>query len=76
MFWLTIHLQLGLAAVPALPYMFDEPVEYAVEWGFWHAFRAIGGEQAVGNRPVTGRSHQLVKENRVAEAIKEKEKQS
>lgn len=67
---------LGLAAVPALPYMFDEPVETAVEWTFYHAFKAIGGEKAVGNRPVTGRSHQLVKENRVAEKLKEKEKQS
>jgi mitochondrial fission process protein 1 len=65
--------QLGLAAVPALPYMFDEPVENAVEWGFYHAFKAIGGDQAVGNRPVTGRSHQMVKENRLAEKVKEKE---
>ena len=61
---------LGLAAVPALPYMFDEPVETAVEWGFYHAFKAIGGEKAVGNRPVTGRSHELVKENKI---IKEKQ---
>ncbi|ETN47236.1 uncharacterized protein HMPREF1541_01428 [Cyphellophora europaea CBS 101466] len=63
---------LGLAVVPALPYMFDEPVEKAVEWGFYHGFKAIGGEKAVGNRPVTGRSHELVKETRVAEAVKEK----
>jgi mitochondrial fission process protein 1 len=67
---------LGLAAVPALPYMFDEPVEKAVEWTFYHAFKAIGGDGAVGNRPVIGRSHQLVKENRVAEKLKEKEKQA
>lgn len=52
--------------------MFDEPVETAVEWGFYHIYRAVGGESAVGNRPVTGRSHQLVKENRVAEALEEK----
>lgn len=52
--------------------MFDEPVETAVEWGFYHIFKAVGGESAVGNRPVTGRSHQLVKENRVAEALEEK----
>ncbi|KAK9451424.1 mitochondrial 18 KDa protein-domain-containing protein [Limtongia smithiae] len=25
---------LGLAVVPALPYLFDEPVEHAVEWAF------------------------------------------
>lgn len=39
---------LGLAAVPALPYMFDHPVEYATEWIFHRAFEAIGGPKAVG----------------------------
>lgn len=39
---------LGLAAVPALPYMFDHPVEYATEWVFHKAFEAVGGPQAVG----------------------------
>ncbi|KAK4498867.1 hypothetical protein PRZ48_009377 [Zasmidium cellare] len=39
---------LGLAAVPALPYMFDHPVEYATEWVFHRAFEAIGGPKAVG----------------------------
>lgn len=53
---------LGLAAVPALPYMFDEPVEHAVEWTFYNAFRAIGGEAAVGTRPSTGREDVLQKE--------------
>lgn len=42
--------QLGLAAVPALPYMFDKPVEEANDWLFYTAFKAIGGEQAVGER--------------------------
>lgn len=42
--------QLGLAAVPALPFMFDKPVEEATEWLFYNTFKAIGGEQAVGNR--------------------------
>jgi mitochondrial fission process protein 1 len=41
-------IQLGLAAVPALPYMFDKPVEEATEWLFYNAFKAMGGEQAVG----------------------------
>ncbi|RMZ73395.1 Mitochondrial 18kDa [Pyrenophora seminiperda CCB06] len=45
---------LGLAAVPFLPYMFDEPVEHATEWIFYNAFKAIGGEKAVEGRPVTG----------------------
>ncbi|KAF1946932.1 hypothetical protein EJ02DRAFT_450266 [Clathrospora elynae] len=45
---------LGLAAVPFLPYIFDEPVEHATEWIFYNAFKAIGGEKAVEGRPVTG----------------------
>lgn len=40
---------LGLAAVPALPYMFDEPVEHATEWIFHKAFETFGGPQAVGH---------------------------
>jgi len=39
---------LGLAAVPALPFMFDKPIEHATEWVFHTAFEAIGGPQAVG----------------------------
>jgi fission process protein 1 len=45
---------LGLAAVPFLPYVFDEPVEHATEWVFYNAFKAFGGEKAVEGRPVTG----------------------
>ncbi|ERF69228.1 hypothetical protein EPUS_01185 [Endocarpon pusillum Z07020] len=47
---------LGLAAVPALPYMFDEPVEKATDWLFYNAFKAIGGEQAAGE-PKHGHGH-------------------
>jgi len=46
---------LGLAAVPALPFVFDQPVEHATEWVFHKAFLLIGGEGAVGERPETGR---------------------
>jgi len=56
--------QLGLAAVPALPYMFDQPVEEAVEWVFYNAFKAVGGESAVGPRHSTGRSHALQQESK------------
>lgn len=42
---------LGLAAVPALPYMFDEPVEKATEWVFHKTFEAIGGPDAVRASP-------------------------
>lgn len=45
---------LGLATVPFLPYIFDEPVEHATEWIFYNAFRTFGGEKAVEGRPVTG----------------------
>ena len=53
--------------------MFDEPVEIATEWTFYHAFRIIGGENAVGQRHATGRAHELQKESKVALKVKEKE---
>lgn len=53
--------------------MFDQPVEEAVEWTFYHAFRTIGGESAVGQRHATGRQHELQKESRVHDKVKEKE---
>ena len=53
---------LGLAAVPALPYMFDEPVEHATEWIFHTAFKAIGGPDAVGHTPPAGRLEESKKE--------------
>ncbi|KAH8678692.1 mitochondrial 18 KDa protein-domain-containing protein [Tricladium varicosporioides] len=61
---------LGLAAVPALPYLFDEPVEEAVEWVFHKGFQAFGGKEAVGDSPSTGREQQLDKKH-----IKKKEKE-
>ncbi|KAL8778099.1 MAG: hypothetical protein Q9203_002201 [Teloschistes exilis] len=63
---------LGLAAVPLLPYMFDQPVETAVEWTFHKAFEAIGGPGAVSHTPETGRSANLQEESRKG-ANKEKE---
>jgi fission process protein 1 len=50
---------LGLAAVPFLPYLFDQPVESAVEWTFHKGFETFGGSEAVGNAPSTGRERQL-----------------
>lgn len=38
---------LGLAAVPALPFMFDAPVEHAVEWTFHKGAELLGGRAAV-----------------------------
>lgn len=58
---------LGLAAVPALPYMFDEPVEHAVEWVFYHGFKTIGGDGAVRPREPTGRSNALNRESKLKE---------
>jgi fission process protein 1 len=55
---------LGLAAVPALPFLFDKPVEEAVEWTFHTGFKLFGGQHMVGDSPSTGREAQLAKENR------------
>ncbi|KAI4141252.1 MAG: hypothetical protein L6R39_005437 [Caloplaca ligustica] len=63
---------LGLACVPLLPYMFDKPVETAVEWTFHKAFEQIGGPEAVAHRPETGRSGILQEQSRKG-AAKEKE---
>jgi len=50
---------LGLAAVPALPFLFDKPVEEAVEWIFHKGFETFGGPSAVGSTPTTGREQIL-----------------
>jgi len=52
---------LGLAAVPALPYIFDEPVEKVVEWTFHKGFELYGGKEAVGDSPSVGREKLLGK---------------
>jgi fission process protein 1 len=65
---------LGLAAVPALPYMFDEPVEIATEWVFHNAFRAIGGPEAVRHSPETGKQEMRDAESKVG-AAKDKVKE-
>ena len=67
-----VLLQLGLAAVPFLPFIFDKPVEHAVEWTFHTAFKLVGGPEAVGERPVTGRKDLRNEESRRS-AEKEKE---
>ncbi|KAH9868813.1 hypothetical protein J1614_007887 [Plenodomus biglobosus] len=54
---------LGLAAVPFLPYVFDEPVEHATEWIFYNAFKTFGGDAAVEGRPVTGAKELRKEEN-------------
>ncbi|MCJ1314754.1 hypothetical protein MMC15_000066 [Xylographa vitiligo] len=63
---------LGLAAVPFLPYMFDKPVENAVEWTFHKAFETFGGSEAIGQSPTIGREAQLQRESSKGR-IKEKE---
>jgi mitochondrial fission process protein 1 len=50
--------------VPFLPYLFDKPVEEAVEWTFHKGFELIGGPEAVHGRSVG-----------VHTAVKEKEKE-
>lgn len=50
---------LGLAVVPFLPTLFDEPVENAVEWVFHKGFASMGGQKYVGDAPATGREKAL-----------------
>lgn len=45
------NFQLGLSVVPFLPYLFDHPVEEAVDWAFGTALRIYGGEDAVRPLP-------------------------
>jgi len=47
-------------------------VEHAVEWAFHKGFELVGGPEAVGERPVTGRKDLRHQETR-AGAAKEKE---
>ncbi|KAI0189291.1 mitochondrial 18 KDa protein-domain-containing protein [Xylaria flabelliformis] len=50
---------LGLAVVPFLPKLFDQPVENAVEWVFHKGFASYGGHDYVGDTPSTGREAAL-----------------
>ncbi|KAK5788530.1 hypothetical protein VI817_009488 [Penicillium citrinum] len=52
--WVPIGL--GLSVVPFLPYLFDHPVEEAVDWAFGTALRVYGGEDAVRPLPAHARS--------------------
>ncbi|KAI0132636.1 mitochondrial 18 KDa protein-domain-containing protein [Xylariales sp. AK1849] len=52
---------LGLAVVPTLPYLFDQPVETAVEFIFHKGFAMAGGKGYVGDLPSTGREDALQK---------------
>lgn len=63
--------QLGLAAVPFLPFMFDKPIEEAVEWTFHKAFETFGGPDAVSHK-TTGRVQEMLEESKKG-ASKEKE---
>ncbi|KIN00427.1 hypothetical protein OIDMADRAFT_19514 [Oidiodendron maius Zn] len=55
---------LGLSAVPALPFLFDEPVEKSVEWVFHKGFEAFGGPSAVGGSSSMGREAKLGREDK------------
>jgi len=61
---------LGLAAVPFLPFVFDEPVEHATEWIFYNVFKTFGGDKAVEGRPVTG-AKELRREESQGNKLKE-----
>lgn len=62
---------LGLAAVPALPFLFDKPVEEAVEWVFHKGFEVVGGKEYVGDAPPIGREQALEQKHRNANKEKE-----
>ena len=63
-----------MAAVPALPFLFDKPVEEAVEWVFHKGFKTFGGHSAVGDSPSTGRERNLEgSHQRTSKKGKEKE---
>jgi mitochondrial fission process protein 1 len=62
---------LGLAAVPALPFLFDKPVEEVVEWVFHKGFETVGGKEYVGDAPSIGREQAL--EQKHQRGNKEKE---
>jgi fission process protein 1 len=36
--------------VPFLPYLFDKPVEHAVEWSFHKGFEAFGGTESTKSK--------------------------
>lgn len=42
---------LGLSVVPFLPYIFDHPVENAIDWVFRNGVRIYGGEGAIRELP-------------------------
>jgi fission process protein 1 len=48
---ITNKQQLGLSVVPFLPYIFDHPVDEAVDWLFRTGIRAYAGEDAVQPLP-------------------------
>ena len=57
--------------MPFLPYMFDKPVEEAVEWTFHQAFERLGGPAAVGHTRRTERSEKIAKESKDLNSKKE-----
>lgn len=50
---------LTLSAMSVFPYVFDKPVEDAVEWIFYEMVKKFGGQEAVGDALKIGRRNQL-----------------
>ncbi|KAL7272442.1 hypothetical protein RUND412_004757 [Rhizina undulata] len=48
---------LGLAVVPALPYIFDEPVEEAVDWTFEKGYELVTGKLGISEKRAQARAH-------------------
>ncbi|KXL44644.1 hypothetical protein M433DRAFT_155579 [Acidomyces richmondensis BFW] len=64
---------LGLAIVPALPMLFDKPVEEATEKIFQWAFETVGGPAAVGHSETSGEAGTDKRKQGILDKVKEKE---
>ena len=58
--------------MPFLPFIFDKPIDEAVEWSFHKVFETFGGPDAVAHNPETSRVTELLEESRKGTS-KEKE---
>ena len=58
--------------MPFLPYIFDEPVEKAVEWTFHKTLETLYGHDAVNGIPATGQKELRLAQSKLG-SKKEKE---
>ena len=68
-----MSLQLGLAAVPFLPYLFDEPIEHLVEKTFYKGFEMYHGSEKMRELHGNAAKQRLIEEKMSSTDGKEKE---